>query len=76
MLSNFEELNELNEKEKELALKILKEYSTQGNSSLYNKILYEDYEEIPVSVEEFLHNPRYLGKGLTDQEGRFTLFPY
>lgn len=73
---NLEELNKLNEDERKIALEILKQYSETGNSDLYKQILYEDYEEIPVTIKEFLHNPRYLGKGLTDEEGRFTLFPY
>lgn len=76
MTNNFEELNELSDKEKELALKILEEYNLKGSSSLYNKMIYDDYEEIPVDIEEFLHNPLYLGKALTDSEGRFTIYPY
>ena len=47
-----------------------------GKSKTYDDLLYEDYEEIPVDVETFLKDPRYLGKGLIDQEGRFTVFPY
>ena len=73
---NLEELNKLNEEERAVALEILKQYSETGASEIYNQLLYEDYEEIPVSIEEFLHNPLYLGKGLTDDEGRFTLYPY
>ena len=76
MTNNFEELNGLTEQEKELALKILKQYEKDGSSDIYNKILYEDYEEIPVSIEEFLHNPTYLGRGLINAEGKFTLYPY
>lgn len=76
MTYNLEELNGLSEKEKELALKILEEYSNNGSSAQLNKLLYEDYEEIPVTIKEFLHIPQYLGKGLTDEEGRFTIFPY
>ena len=73
---NLEELNKLNEEERKIALEILKQYSETGNSDIYNQLLYEDYDEIPVSIEEFLHNSSYLGKGLTDEEGRFTLYPY
>jgi len=76
MTNNFEELNQLSDKEKELALKILEEYSNAGNSSTYTNIIYEDYNEIPVGIEEFLHNPKYLGNALTDAEGRFTIYPY
>ena len=73
---NLKELNNLSEEERKVALEILKQYSETGNSNLYNQLLYDDYEEVPVSIEEFLHNKRYLGKGLTDEEGRFTLYPY
>lgn len=74
--TTLEELNGLSEEEKEVAIKILEEYSNKGVSSKFNSLLYEDYEEIPISIKEFLHNPEYLGKGLTDEEGRFTIFPY
>lgn len=73
---NLEELNSLSEEERKIALEILKQYSETGNSNIYNQLLYEDYDEIPVSIEEFLHNPKYLGNGLIDEEGRYTLYPY
>ena len=73
---NLEELNKLNDEEKKVALEILQQYYETGNSNLYNKLLYEDYEEIPVDIYTFLHDFKYLGKGLTDDEGRFTLYPY
>jgi hypothetical protein len=40
MVSN--ELNNLNEKERELALQILKEISEKGNSKLYEDLKYDD----------------------------------
>ena len=75
-LIDLEELKDLSEEERKYALEILKEFSQKGSSEKLNKIMYEDYEEIPVTIEEFLHNPIYLGKALTDEEGRWTLFPY
>jgi len=39
-------------------------------------MLYEDYDEVPVPIHEFLHNRKYLGNALYDNEGRFTVFPY
>lgn len=74
--TDLDELKGLSDKEKELALKILQEYSENGKSNKLNSLLYSDYEEIPVSIKEFLHNRTYLGDGLVDEEGRFTLFPY
>lgn len=68
-------MNNLTEKEQQEVLKILKEMS-KGDTSSYNSLLKEDYEEIPVDVETFLHDPKYLGKGLINEEGKFTVFPY
>ena len=66
----------LSEQEKAEVLKILNEFSANGKSDTYNNILYEDYEEIPVDIETFLKDPNYLGKGLVNEEGKFTVFPY
>lgn len=69
-------LNTLSEKERKYALEILKEYSDKGSSETYNNLIYEDYEEVPVDITEFLHNPIYLGKGLINEEGKFTVYDY
>lgn len=76
MANNFVELDELTEQERQYALQILKELSNDGKSEKYNDLLYWDYEEIPVTIKEFLHNPMYLGKGLINEEGKFTVYPY
>jgi len=39
-------------------------------------LLHQDWEEVPVDIETFLHDKRYLGKALVDGEGRYTLFEY
>lgn len=70
-------LNNLSEDERKLALSILKEYTeNEGKSKLLLDILYTDFDEIPVDVETFLKDPRYLGKGLINEEGKFTVYPY
>lgn len=67
----------LNEKEKAVALKILNEMQdNNGISNTYTNLIKQDYDEIPVDIETFLHDEQYLGKGLIDEEGRFTVFPY
>lgn len=71
-----QELSGLSLEEREAVLKILQEYSTSDNSSTFNEILYSDYEEVPVGIDEFLHNPKYLGRGLTNEEGKFTVYTY
>lgn len=73
---DLSQLNGLSEKEKEYALQILKELSSKGNSEKFNDLLYGDYDEIPVDIETFLHEPKYLGRGLINEEGKFTVFPY
>ena len=75
MYENFEELEGLSPQERELALKLLSDIS-DGNTSNYYNLLYEDYDEIPVTIEEFIHNRKYLGNGLINSEGKFTIFPY
>lgn len=73
---DYSVLDNLSPEEKKLALSILQEYATKGKSEQLDELISADYEEIPVVIEEFLHNPDYLGSGLTDDEGRFTVFPY
>lgn len=80
MISNssvdLPELQGLSEQEREIALKILGDMSDNGKSKDYDDILYADYEEIPVDIETFLHDKRYLGNALITAEGKFTVFPY
>lgn len=70
---NFEGLTE---QEKKLAMQMLEEFSKTGDSKTFEEIKYQDYEEIPVDIETFLHDRRYLGNGLYDSSGRFTIYPY
>lgn len=69
-------LQGLSDTERQEVLKILGEFSNVGNSKSYEDLLYEDYEEIPVDINTFLHDEKYLGKGLINDEGKFTVFPY
>lgn len=76
MAVNLQALNNLSPKEKEYALKILSELQKDGKSKSYEDLLFSDYKEIPVDIETFLHNENYLGKGLINEDGKFTVFPY
>lgn len=69
-------INDLSDKEKNITFQILKDLAKNGKSSTLENIKYADYAEIPVDIETFLKDPRYLGKALVDEEGRFTVFPY
>lgn len=75
MALNNDILKNLTEAERKEVLRILKD-KAEGNHSSYMELLKKDYEEIPVDIETFLRDPMYLGKGLVDDEGRFTVFPY
>ena len=70
------QFDSLSSEEKKEVVKILNQISSDGNSQSYNTLLSADYEEIPVDIETFLREPKYLGRGLIDNEGRFTVFPY
>ena len=70
---NFKELEGLSKKEREYAISILKEISKDGNSKKYDNLIYGDYNEIPVTIEEFLHRPQYLGRALLSDDGKFTV---
>ena len=76
MFNNLEELNNLSEKEREIALKILNEYSSTGNSQLYNQLLLDDYKELPVDIMTFVKDYNYLGKAWHTASGKFKLYPY
>lgn len=69
-------LEGMSDEEKKIVSEALRQYATQGNSSILNELKYGDFEEIPVDIHTFLHDKRYLGNGLYDKDGRFTLFPY
>ena len=70
------ELNNLSEKEKELALQILKEMSQKGTSQTYEDLKYSEYKEIPVDIETFLTDDRYLGQAWKDAAGKSKLYPF
>lgn len=74
MLSN--ELNNLSLQEKTLALQILKEMSEKGNSQIYENLKYAEYKEIPVDIETFLTDDKYLGQAWKDASGKSKLYPF
>ena len=77
MISNeFPELAQLSEAERKVALAILNEFSHTGSSDTFNELLVSDYDEVPVDIDTFLHDPKYLGRGLINEEGAFTVYPY
>lgn len=69
-------LDNLNEQEREYALNILKEFAKEGKSKTFTNLLYEDYKEIPVDIETFITDDRYLGQSCKDSEGNLKIFPF
>lgn len=59
---SIEQLNSLTPIQREVALKILKDTLEKNKSTTLNEILETDYDEIPVDIDTFLTDPRYLGK--------------
>ena len=76
MYNNLEELDNLSEKEKELVLKILDEYSSKGSSKTFNELLLTDYKEVPVDIITFIKDDRYLGRAWHSSTGKFKLYPF
>ena len=75
-IEGLEDLNQLDEKSRKLALDILKEYSDTGYSEIMNELTYEDYRERPVDIITFIKDPNYLGKAWHLPSGKCKLFPY
>lgn len=73
---NLEQIKNLSDKEREYLFKILGEVSQSGNSETLEDLKYQDYQEVPVDIETFLYDKNYLGNGLINAEGKFTVFPY
>lgn len=59
------DVNEFTSQEKLVLNKIISEINRTGKSNLLESLYLEDYEEIPISFDEFVENPFYLG-GSTD----------
>lgn len=68
-----DEFSKLSAENKELILKILSEFKTDGMSQTLKELWEVDYKEIPVSIDEFIRNPIYLGKSTRNGE---SIYPY
>ena len=72
----LKELQGLSEQERAYALEILKEYSQHGSSKKLDNLIYSDYKEVPVDIETFLTDDRYLGKAWKDARGKLKIYPF
>ena len=68
-----DEFAKLSPDNKELILKILSEYQTDGASKTLKELWEVDYKEIPVSIDEFITNPHYLGNSTRNGT---SIYPY
>lgn len=57
-------LNGLSPEEKEMAMKILQQVAETGQSELLDDLKYSDFAEIPVDINTFIDDDKYLGKGI------------
>lgn len=71
-----EQLESLSPEERRLALEILEQYAKKGSSDIFNDLIYEDYEEIPVDIETFLTDDNYMGQAWKDSENKLKVYPY
>ena len=69
-------LEGLPEEERKVALEILKQYSEKGRSDIYDSLIYQDYREIPVDIETFLTDDRYLGIPSKTLDGKSKVYPF
>lgn len=69
-------LEGLPENERKVALEILKQYSEKGRSDIYDSLIYQDYREIPVDIETFLTDDRYLGIPSKTIDGKSKVYPF
>ena len=68
-------LEGLTESERRYALQILSELS-ENNLQKYNELKYADYDEIPVDIETFLTDDRYLGNAWKTSNGKLKLYEF
>lgn len=68
----LDSIDNFTDKEYEVFIKMLAE-ATEGQSSTFEEYSLVDYEEIPVSIEEFIINPEYIGRSTDNGK---ALYPY
>lgn len=68
---NIPELNKLSESERKILIDMVNELQATGSSDTLKSIWYEDYDEVPVDIDTFIDDERYLGNALGN-----TVYPY
>lgn len=70
------ELQGLSEEELKIANEILMQIAKDGASEKLQELKYADYAEIPVDIETFLFDDRYLGHAWKDATGKHKLYDF
>lgn len=70
------ELQGLSEEELKVAKEILSQLATEGKSEKLEELKYADYSEIPVDIETFVYDDRYLGQAWKDTAGKHKLYDF
>lgn len=70
---NEELFESLKPSEKEAVMTILSEFKDTGKSKSFNQLLYTDYEELPVDIDTFIEDDRFIGKITNHGE---NIYPY
>lgn len=73
---NGVDLSSLSEEERKAVLEILEEVSQGKSSKKYNDLIYADYAEVPVDIETFLRDRKYMGNSWHLPDGTFKLYPF
>lgn len=68
----LDSIDNFTDKEYEVFIRMLAE-ATEGQFSTFEEYSLVDYEEIPVSIEEFIINPEYIGRSTDNGK---ALYPY
>lgn len=75
-MSNFNESSIQNDLDKLTPQELEFLRQSIDNPKLLDLLWLEDYEEVPVSIEEFITNPEYLGSSFLDDDGNTLLYQY
>ena len=75
-LLTLPEFKNLKPEELDVIDQIITEMNSSGYSSLYEKLRFADFREIPVDILTFVDDNNYLGNAWHDAQGNSKLYPY
>lgn len=68
--------SKLDTDELEVVTQVLSELADTGQSTTLNNIWSADYEEVPVDIETFITDRRYLGNTFINDDGEVLIYPF